>query len=251
MVAESILDRRARDGGRRRARRQRIAGPALPDQDIHLRARRYPRELDIGAVGKSGVSLDLRTQHPALHLVERVNENHTVRIAHRHGRDEKRFAADLERHLDHVAVRPVHRDLGCREGAVPHLDRDEVHTSVDDVALALHAAALGVHGEDRFIDVAMVPEVLGEDAEPVPGLLRLASVGIQDAESEGSARPGGHLEEDPVGAHAPVAVADAHGLPNRERGRQVVSVDDDIVVAEPVSLDERDHAFALSRRRAM
>ena len=197
------------------------------------------------------MSLDLRAERPAPRLVERVHEDHAMRIAHRHGRDQKRFAADLERHPDHLAVGSVHGDLGRREGAASHLDRDEVHAPVDDVAVALHAPARGIHGEHGLLDVAMVPEVLGEDAEPVPGLLRLAPVRIQDAQSEVSARPGRYLEKDPVGAHPPVAVADAHGLPDRQRCGQVISVDDDIVVAETVTLDKGDHASVLSRRRPM
>ena len=58
------------------------------------------------------------------------------------------------------------------------------------------------------LGVAVVVEVLGEDAQAVARLLRLAAVGIQDPEAEVCAGPGRHEEQDAVRAHPPVAVAD-------------------------------------------
>src|SRR4029450_2306549 len=87
----------------------------------------------------------------------------------------------------------------------------------------------------------VVVEVLGEDAEAVAGLLRLAPVGIEDAEAELRPRPRGHEQQDAVRAHAPVSVADLLDLRAAERRGKIRPVDHDVVVAETVSLRERDH----------
>ena len=58
------------DGARRRARGLRLAGAALPDQQLDPIARRCARELDVGAVGKGGVVLDQRAEPAQLGYVK-------------------------------------------------------------------------------------------------------------------------------------------------------------------------------------
>ena len=123
---------------------------------------------------------------------------------------------------------------------------------------ALDPPALGVHREGGLLGVAVVVEVLGEDAQPVARLLGLAAVRVQDAQPEIRPAPRRGQQQDAVRAHAPVAVADARDLRRGQAGRQIGRVDHDVVVAEPVALREGDHArddtargaASQSRRRA-
>ncbi len=164
-------------------------------------------------------------------FVQAVGEDHAVRVADGDGRHQQGLPVHLERHAHGLARRPVHRDLGGHEGAASHLHRDDADAALLHVAAALDAAALGGHGEGVARSVPVVAQVLGEDAEPIPRLLGLAPVGIQDAQAEVGAVPGRHLQQNAVGSHAPVPIADSRDLPGLERARQVGGVDDDVVVA--------------------
>src|SRR5262249_32803646 len=144
--------------------------------------------------------------------------------------------------------RTVHRDLRRPEGRPAHLDSDEPHAPALDAALALYEAALRVDREGRLLRAPALPEVLREDSQPVAGLLRLAAVGIEDAQPEVGARRGPE-QENAVRADAPVPVADAGDRLGRERRAQVLLVHDDVVVAEPVALGEGDHGRESSMRR--
>src|SRR5207245_614181 len=133
------------------------------------------------------------------------------------------------------AVGSVHRDLRRAERGAAHLDRHEVHPPVPDVALALDEAAFRLHREGRRLRPPVIPEVLREDPEAVARLLRLAAVGVEDAETEVGARAG-HEQEDPVGADPPVPVADLLARAGGQRLVQIRLVDDDVVVAEPATV---------------
>src|SRR4029450_1867129 len=100
------------------------------------------------------------------------------------GDRERRAVAELKRHADHVTIRAVHRDLGRPERRVPHLDGDEAHAAALDTALAFDDATLGIDRERGLLGAAVVPEVLGKDAQAVARLLRLAAVRIEDAQDE-------------------------------------------------------------------
>src|SRR5262249_43640896 len=145
-----------------------------------------------------------------------------------------------ERDADHVAIGTVHRDLGRPERRAPHLDGDEAHAAALDAALALDDAALGVDRERGLLRPAVVPEELGEDAQPVTRLLRLAAVRVEDTQAEIGARAR-HQEQDAIRADAPVPVADPADRLGRKRAWKIALVHDDVVVAEPVSLHERNH----------
>src|SRR5262249_23517249 len=119
-----------------------------------------------------------------------------------------------------------------------------------DAALALHETALRIHREGWLLRASALPEVLREDPEPVAGFLRLAAVGVEDAQPEVGARRG-HEQENAVRADAPVPVADTRNRFRRERRAQVLLVDDDVVVAEPVTLREGDHGRGSSTRRPL
>jgi len=113
------------------------------------------------------MALEQGPQCLAALLVELVHEDHAVRIAHGHRRHRERLGPHLKRDADHLPRRSVHGDLRSEEGAAPHLHGDEVHPPIDHVAVALHAATLGVHGEHRLLGVVVLPQVLGEDAKAI------------------------------------------------------------------------------------
>ena len=62
------------------------------------------------------------------------------------------------------------------------------------MAAALHATAGGGDREGLLLGVAVVPQVLGEDAQAVTGFLRLAAVGVEDAKAEIGAAPPGYAQ---------------------------------------------------------
>src|SRR3989475_8370786 len=95
-----------------------------------------------------------------------------------------------------------------------------------------------------------IPEVLREDPEAVARLLRLAAVGVEDAETEVGARAG-HEQEDPVGADPPVPVADLLDRAGGQRLVQIPLVADHLAVSEPAALREGDHARPSSTRRPL
>src|SRR5215510_575307 len=70
VIAEPVLHGRAGHGARRGARGQRVAGAALPDEDVHRGAGRHVRPLDIDAIREGGMSLDERAQASHEALVE-------------------------------------------------------------------------------------------------------------------------------------------------------------------------------------
>jgi hypothetical protein len=113
---------------------------------------------------------------------------------------------------------------------------------------ALDHTALGVHRERVALGVTVVAQPLGKDAQPVARLLGLAAVRIEDAQAEIGAS-GGHQHQDAIGADTPVPVTDANDRGFREVERQVVAAQDDVVVAEPVALGERDRRHARRAQR--
>jgi len=61
-------------------------------------------------------------------------------------------------------------------------------------------------------DLALIEEVAGEDPEAVPALLRLAAVGVEDAEVEVRVARGQGAPEDAVRPDAIVSVAESAGF---------------------------------------
>src|SRR3989442_1204577 len=90
------------------------------------------------------------------------------------------------------------------------------------------------HAEGIPDGVTVVAQELREDADPVSALLRLGAVRIEDAHAKvGNAVRRGE-GDDPVGAHATVAVADEARRVGGEREREPGRIDDDVIVAERV-----------------
>src|SRR5262245_10724403 len=195
--------------------------------------------------------LDQGTQPPAFLLVEAVHEGHAVGIADRDGGHRQAGAvAELQRDGHDVPVRPVHWNLGRPERRASHLDRDEAHASALDAALALNDAALRVDREGRLLGPAALPEILREDPEPITRLLRFTAVRVEDAQPEVSPR-GGNEQEDAVGAHAPVAIADPLDRLLGEWSLEILLLHHDVVVAEAMAFCEGDHGRVSSTRRPL
>src|SRR5262249_17482507 len=187
-----------------------------------------------------GVRLDPRAEVPHLVLVERVGEDHAVRVPDRYARHGEEPVGYLERHADDLAIRAVHRDLRRAERGVSHLAGPLVHALAGGVAHRLDDAALRLDPHRRFPEATALPEVLREDPEPVAGLLGLASVWVEDAEPDvGDARVG--PEQDAVRSDAPVAMADPADCRRPEQELELALLHHEVVVAEPVALGESRH----------
>src|SRR4029450_8053571 len=98
-------------------------------------------------------------------------------------------------------------------------------------------AAWRLDGERVARDAPLVGQPAREDAHAVAALLRLAAVGIPDARARGGARRAGQ-RQDAVAADAAMPVAQAHDGVGVEAEGQGARIDDDVVVAERMSLDE-------------
>ena len=147
---------------------------------------------------------------------------------------------------------PSHRDrlvdqLLCRQGAgkvlrtegcVSHGDRGRAGLSVAvDVQLHLHEAAEGIDGEAPAACPSGRVQVTPQDAQPVPGLLRFAAVGVVYSDAE--VRLAGVGEgEDSVASQTPVAVAKRPDCGRRELEIEIARVEGDVVVSESVPLEE-------------
>src|SRR6266699_3824783 len=93
---------------------------------------------------------------------------------------------------------------------------------------ALDDAALRVDRERWLLRTAALPEILREDPQAVSRLLRLAAVGIEDAQPEIGALAGDE-QQDAVGAHAPVPIADALDRLLGKRSLEVLLLHHDVV----------------------
>ena len=171
------------------------------------------------------------TQLEAAFLRHRLPEDDAVWVA---DRDEHRFDASRRRfelHLLWFAVEvggqvcgakrwPSDVQLGDDLGAVPREDLHGVRP-VDRAELEPVGRPVLEHG------------VGGGDAQPVAALLGLGPVGVEDTHAHRRRVEG----EQPVGAQAPVAVAEL-----RQQGDQVVKrsrqVQDHVVVAQRLVLDQ-------------
>ena len=151
------------------------------------------------------------------------------------------LARDLDRDV-HAGVGSVgDRDHRRVEARPAHVDGDLAHAVVDPVDLGLDVSPQGLDGEPVLRRVSVVDEVLGEDPEPVAALLGLAAVGVVDLQPE-VAPVRRDVEEHAVGADPEVPVADEADDGLEVAPGQVVPLDDDVVVAETVALDEAHRA---------
>src|SRR5262249_36069905 len=143
-----------------------------------------------------------------------------------------------DRLIDDVSRRPAARHVLAADARDPHGDGDVGDPPVLAADPTLDDAARRLDGEAVAGHAAALDQPAREDAQPVAALLRLAAVGVEDAQP-GVGGPGRHQRQHAVASHAAMAVAQAaHGV-RRECKRQRVPLDDEVVVAERVSLDER------------
>src|SRR5436309_3044115 len=91
-------------------------------------------------------------------------------------RRELRAVGELESDADGFRAGLTHRNLRRAKRRAADLDRDALHASVADVTVTFDEAARRLHREPVGAGVAVLAEVLREDAEAVPRFLRLAAV---------------------------------------------------------------------------
>src|SRR5687767_6722012 len=148
------------DGTARRSRREGVPGAPLPDENAYLRTRHDLRELNVGALRKSRVLFDLRTERVDVDVREIRDDDDAVRISHRH-----------RGHLDAPAI---HLDrVEWIEARLAHLHRHLSDTAVLAPEDAAHATARGVKREAVLVGVTVVAEELREDSRTVAALLGL------------------------------------------------------------------------------
>src|SRR5438270_551902 len=99
-----------------------------------------------------------------------------------------------------------------------------------------HESATRIDRKPGPAGVAVVPQALREDPDPVAALLRLAPIRIEDAHAE--LRPAGPFDrQDAVRADAAVAVADQPHRRPRQPEREGPGIHDEVVVAQGVRPD--------------
>src|SRR5437879_12528855 len=85
------------DGAARGARRERVARPALPDQDPQLAPRHDLGELDVRALRERRMTLDLRSECVDVDLREVGDDDDAVRVPERYRGHLDPPATDLDR----------------------------------------------------------------------------------------------------------------------------------------------------------
>ena len=226
-----------------------MAGAALPDLRVDDVRARHACELHVRAVRERWMMLEPRAERTTARLARIVDEDDAVRIPDRHGGDDHTLVRrELERHLHRVARHAAHRNGIRPERRCAHLDRDALDAAVHQPALAADDATRGLDAKRHAGDVAVVVEVLREDPQPVSRLLGFAAVGVEDAHP-GIGPRARHVHEHTVRPDAAMAIA----KPARARGveralRQVGGPHDEVVVAQAVAFDERNHRQTVNAR---
>src|SRR5205823_4874215 len=160
------------DGTARRTRGQRVSGASLPDLDSHLMARDDLCELDVRAVRKCGVVLDLRPEGAYVDRRDVRDDDDAVRITDVHRGHVDPAAVDVDRGdlLVDQCLTHIHRNL-----------RDAAALVLENTG---NAPAQRVEREWLLRSVTVLTEKLCEDAHSIPALFCLGAVCIQDAHAE-------------------------------------------------------------------
>ncbi len=170
--------------------------------------------------------------------VEAVDEDHAVRVAHRHGREPQLLAVDFHRHVDHALGPAGDRDTLGLEAWRAHVDGDGVGEAVEaGVDLYGLNAAEGFDTYGVAADEAVVVDIFCDATYAVAAHLGLGAVGIEYAHAAVGAIAG-HDGYDTVGAYAGVSAADLAGEVGKIVERALHAVDIYEVVAEAVHLHE-------------
>ena len=133
----------------------------------------------------------------------------------------------------------------AREGDVPRPEAGLAHVHLDQAAILgqepdLRSASDSVNAATRVLGVPGAQEVAGEDAQPVPALLRLTAVGIEDPHAE---RPwiigdGQGTQQDPVGTDPEAPVTEGLGEPWRHLEGGQGRIQHEVVATERLEFEE-------------
>src|SRR4029453_11508679 len=108
--------------------------------------------------------------------------------------DRGRRAGDVDVLGHDVARRTGTRDVLAAKGGGAHVDRDVLDPAITAVEPARDDAAWRLDGERVARDAPLVGQPAREDAHAVAALLRLAAVGIPDAQPSVGARRAGERQ---------------------------------------------------------
>ena len=206
------------DGGRgaaAAARRERVAGAALPDFNLDIGAVEHAEELDVGLAREIRVRLQVRAvfvREFGRNLRER---NHAVRVADGGGIVGELAVEDGDFFVEHFARRTGDGDFRAVKTHRAHRDGEELAAVLDR---DLDVAAGRLDGKVRMFDELLVPQEAREDAETVAGFFGLGAVGVKDAQTKLALLRREGAPEDAVGADAEVAMADDADLLDGGRG---------------------------------
>ncbi len=158
-----------------------VAGTAFPDLDPNGVAVDDFKELDVGAVGEVGMGFDPRTEAVGEIGVGFFYGDNAVRVADGGGAVGKGFVIDNEGLVDDLTGDGGDGDSGGIEGNLAHSDVDEGGVRVDP---ASDDSAKGFDRERIGTGLALIAKVAAEYAETVTAFFGLATVGVEDAETE-------------------------------------------------------------------
>ena len=182
------------------------------------------------AAGRIAAPFPARTECPRRY-------HDAMRIANRRGAKGELASADGNFLVEHFAARAGHGNLVAPKADPAHLDADGFAAVKNGRA---HEAARRLDGEFLAADHFPVPQIAREDAQAVAAFFGFAAVGIVNLERAFRVLRRKRAEQNAVRADAEVAVADDFHLLRRQRRRQILRVNDDVVVAERVVFGERE-----------
>jgi len=227
------------DGGRgaaAAARRERVAGTALPDFDADIRAVDDLEELDIGLAGEERMFFEVRAVSVSQLGRHRGQGDDAVGVADRRRAEGEFTAKDGDFLIDHLAVR-----AGQSDGDFITVEADRSHRNREELTVFLdhnlNVTAGSFHRESCFRDELLIPKKAGEDAKAVAGFFRFGSVRIEYPQTKFTQRGGKWPPENAVGADAEIAMTDDSDLLDRRSclpRRKIAGIEDNVVVAEGV-----------------
>src|SRR5207244_2122471 len=141
---------------------------------------------------------------------------HAMRIADSRGAESELASADGNLFVDDFALRARDGNLVAPETDLAHLDAYRF-AAVEHSGF--HESGRRLHGELLSGDKFAVPKIAREDAQAVTAFLRLAAVGIENAQRALRAIRRERAKQDAVRADAEIAVANHPHLLRRERRR--------------------------------
>ena len=159
-----------------------------------------------------------------------VHKDHRVRHADQHAGKAQRLPVHGQLAVD-AAPRPLHGDLLAVQERLAHVHAHAGHHAVLDQQRRAHDAGERFDREGGLFHDALLVHILGKAADAVAAHLRLAAVGIDDAHAD-VGRVAVEHEQQPVPAHAGLAVAERRCKRIEVGAAHAARIDDEKVIAQ-------------------